>query len=150
MTLYGCDRACHRLSTSRDKSDTEASTSTKPIVLGGLCGQVQGFVWSSAWVCVHHVFSYLWAYGQVGGFVLFFAHQSGGGARMDRRKASSGRQPPIEAAWVNLLQEQKSKWNWRRWGQHGPMPDRFCLRKKRIKGRNGTQPHKLRCTGTSL
>jgi hypothetical protein len=57
MTLHGCDRACHRLSTSRDKSDTEASTSVKPIVLGGLCGQVQGFVWSSAWVCVHHVFS---------------------------------------------------------------------------------------------
>jgi hypothetical protein len=35
----------------------------------GLCGQVQGFVWSSSWGCVHHVLSYLRASGQVGGFV---------------------------------------------------------------------------------
>jgi hypothetical protein len=36
----------------------------------GLCGQVQRFVWSSACVCVHHIFSYLWASGQVGGVIF--------------------------------------------------------------------------------
>jgi hypothetical protein len=38
---------------------------------GGMYGQVQGFAWSSAWVCVHHVFSYLWASDQVGGLCYF-------------------------------------------------------------------------------
>jgi hypothetical protein len=36
--------------------------------VGFVC-KVQGFVWLSAWVCVHHVLSYLMASGQFGGFV---------------------------------------------------------------------------------
>jgi hypothetical protein len=31
------------------------------------CSPMQGALWSSAWVCVHHILSYLRASGQVGG-----------------------------------------------------------------------------------